>query len=69
MRSLDEINRDLASVTDALPALDGDAYAERHVLLKRQDALRVEAGRYKIDFDEERPIQDAMGELHSRWSH
>lgn len=63
MRSLDEINRDLAFVADALLALDGDAFAERYVLLKRQDELRAEADGYQTDFDEQRPIQDILSEL------
>ncbi|KAA3638479.1 MAG: hypothetical protein DWP92_06035 [Armatimonadetes bacterium] len=65
MRTLEEINRDLGSVLDAMIALDDDDFAKRYELLKRQDELRVEAGRFQTDFDEQRPTQDVMDELRS----
>jgi hypothetical protein len=63
MRSLDDITRDLAQVTDDLLALSAEDYARRYELLTRQDELREEASEYHIDLDAQRPVVDIRAEL------
>jgi hypothetical protein len=63
MRSLDDITRDLAQVTDELLALPADDFGGRYELLTRQDQLRREADRFQADFDEQRPAAEISSEL------
>jgi hypothetical protein len=63
MRSLDDITRDLAQVTDDLLALSADDFPRRHELLTAQDELREEASEYHIDLDAQRPVADIRAEL------
>lgn len=53
----------LAAVHDALAELPDDAFAERHELLKQQDALREEAAQYAVDLDAARSDEDLLAEL------
>lgn len=63
MSELDAINRELAEVVDALNATPADDFARRHELRKRQDELREEAARFRVDADESRPTEDLAREL------
>lgn len=63
MRSIEDITRDLAQVTDDILALPEDDFAQRFELQTRQDQLREEASRYHIDVDAQRPIADIRAEL------
>ena len=65
MRNLDDVTRDLASVTDALLAVEATDFARRHELLKRQDQLRAEADAFASGFEKQRPTQDILSELES----
>jgi hypothetical protein len=60
---LDALTRELAEVQDALLALPDDAFAERHELLKRRDALREQAAAFARDRDQNRPTGDLLAEL------
>jgi hypothetical protein len=62
-RSLDDVISDLAQVTDALIATEDDDYAGLFDLLTRQDKLRAEARRSRVDLDRQRPTKDVLTEL------
>jgi hypothetical protein len=63
MDHVGDITAKLAAVDEAIRALPDDAFAEKHELLKQQDALRAEAARYAADIDAERPDADLLAEL------
>ena len=63
MRSLEEINHDLARVTDELIATDDADYPRRYELLKQQDALRHEAQRFHSDAQQQRTASEIRAEL------
>lgn len=63
MRDLDDINRELAEVVDALNTTPNDDFAGRHELRKRQDELREMAASYRTDADEQRSTEDVAREL------
>ena len=62
MGHLEDVVRELAEVQDELLALPDEAFAERYALLKRQDALRVEAAEFHRDADAARPTSDLHAE-------
>lgn len=63
MKSLEDINRELAEVIDELNATPADDLARRHELRKRQDELRELAASYRVDADEQRSSEDLAREL------
>jgi len=65
---LEEINRELAAVQDALLELPDDAFAERHELRTRQDRLRDEAAQFRVDADLDRTDENLLTELAARRS-
>ena len=68
MQDIDEINRELAAVIDALNAVADDDFGSRHALRTRQDELRRLAARFRVDADEQRSTDDLRSELDSRVS-
>lgn len=63
MRKVDDINRELIEVQDALLALSDDAVDERFRLRQRQAALREEAQALQTDWLAERPTEELIAEL------
>ena len=49
MSDIEELDRSLAEVLDALLALAPGSFAERHALLKRRDELRSQAARFRVE--------------------
>jgi len=66
MSDLDDINRELAEVVDALNATPTDDFSRRHELRTRQDRLRELAAHHRVDADEPRSTEDLRRELRAR---
>jgi len=60
---LDALTRELAEIQDRLLALPDDAFAARYALRRRQDELRAEAARHRVDRDASRPTAELLAEL------
>lgn len=63
MDPLTELIRELADVNQEIWALPGDAFAEKHELLKKRDSLRERAAEHAFDADKERSTADLLSEL------
>ena len=63
METLDHLLSELSEVHRRLLELPDDAFAERHELLLRRDALREEVAQHHQDFDETRSSRDLLTEL------
>ena len=68
MQDLDEVNRELLEVIDALNNTPSDQFAARHALRTRQDELRELAAGFRVDADEQRSTQELRIELAARES-
>ena len=66
MSTLEELNRELVEVQDALLALDDDEFAEKYRLQVRRDELRDKTAALRVDFDLDRTDEALLQELAAR---
>ncbi len=68
MKRVEEINRRLGEIHDALLKLGADDFAAKNHLHIERDRLRDEAKSYQQDRDAARPSSELIGELKQRHS-
>ncbi len=64
--TLEELNRQLGAIQDQLLELGPNDFGEKHRLKTEQDRLRNLAGKYRQDWDANRPSEDLLAELKAR---